>query len=106
MTSTKAIYALLGMILVFIVIRFIVGLVNNEPAGSPSPSFPIEFPICQGPGIKKEVKIIQKYLNANKKTFVTPLLILDGKFGSKTEWELKDQTASICVSKTLYQSMA
>ncbi len=104
MTGKNVIFLLLGLALVFIVIRFVLSLFQ-DPTDLPGPQAAIVFPICQGSSESAAVLKIQKHLNKNKKSFITPYLKEDGKFGSKTEWELNDQTQAICVTKVMYPGM-
>lgn len=107
MTTKNAIFLLLVLIGVFFLFRFIVFLTQEEVpekfkiAVIPSSS----FPICQGSNESNAIMAIQKSLNKTKKTFFTPYLDDDGIFGPATEWELKNQTQSICVSELMYHSM-
>lgn len=110
MTSKKAIYLIIGLILTFLVVRFLLNLFKDGP-GKPKSKVHLEaipagtFPICQGSPALSQIISIQKYLNKNMTGYVKAPLKEDGDFGSLTEGELKFQKSSICVSKAMYISM-
>lgn len=106
MTPKNALYILVILIIALIIIRFIVFLTRDRlPTQKAVKYYPTQFPICQGSTEIEAVKNIQRYLNKNMKSMVTVPLIVDGNFGGMTEWQLKDQTGSICVSETMYPGM-
>ncbi len=106
MTPKNALYLLLAVVMLFLVIKGLLFLFQDR---SPKPKvvtyYPAQFPICQGSLETEGIKNIQRHLNANVKTYIMPLLEIDGKFGGLTEYQLKDQTGSICVSNAMYPGM-
>ncbi len=107
MKGKNAIYLLLGLIFVFVVIRFAVDLFKDGAIQLPPKGFsaPIQFPICQGSKENQAIKAIQTSLNKTMIGSVKKSLEVDGVFAGLTEFELKDQTGSICVSKDMYSGM-
>lgn len=72
-------------------------------------NFKIKFPIKKGHGVsniceRPWVKGIQSYLNANLKVPMA-LLVVDGKFGSKTKTALVQITGKDTVSQSEYNQM-
>ena len=107
MTAKNAIYLVVLLLGIFLVMRFLKFLTQDKlPKPFKAKTLPASaFPICQSSSETEGIKLIQQSLNKTKKTFFTPYLEEDGLFGGATEWELKNQTQSICVSQSLYLSM-